>query len=217
MFSAVIRHIRLRPRLATASFVGLALAVLLPGNFSGAVRALIAWDVGASLYLLFAWKMMLKANVKGIRAKADQQDDGAVAVLVLTIISSVASLAAILIELMGAKEVERHIHGSQLALAAVTIIISWCIVHTTFALHYAHAFYAQDGDDGVCLEFPGNKEPDYVDFLYFAFVLGMTAQTSDVVVSSSPMRRLVLVHGVIAFFFNTTLLALTINIAAGLI
>ncbi len=109
----------------------------------------------------------------------------------------------------------RHLH---LALSVVTILCSWFIVHTAFALHYAHEFYEDaPGTKERSLTFPGDSEPDYLDFLYFAFVLGTTSQTSDVTICSGAMRRLALVHGVIAFFFNTTLLALVVNIAAGLI
>src|SRR5262249_59324604 len=100
----------------------------------------------------------------------------------------------------------------------VTILCSWFLVHTAFALHYAHEFYeSAPRSKDRSLTFPGKAEPDYVDFLYFAFVLGTTSQTSDVAICSSAMRRLALAHGVIAFFFNTTLLALAVNIAAGLI
>jgi len=104
-----------------------------------------------------------------------------------------------------------------LTLAAATIFCSWCVVHTAFALHYAHEFYAGGGGNRPCLEFPGGGQPDYVDFLYFSFVIGTTSQTADVSIASRSMRRLALLHGVIAFVFNTMLLALIVNIAAGLI
>ena len=103
-------------------------------------------------------------------------------------------------------------------LAGVTIFLSWCFVHTTFALHYAHEFYMDRGREGVaCLEFPGGGHPDYLDFLYFSFVIGTTSQTADVSIASRSLRRLALLHGIIAFLFNTTLVALSVNIAAGLI
>jgi uncharacterized membrane protein len=153
-----------------------------------------------------------------MRRRAKLQDDGAVVVLALTVFASLASLAAIVLELMGAKGHSPHEQHLHLALSIVTILCSWFIVHTAFALHYAHEFYEDTpGTKQGCLTFPGNPEPNYLDFLYFAFVLGTTSQTSDVTISSSAMRRLALIHGVIAFFFNTTLLALVVNIAAGLI
>ena len=190
----------------------------LPATLSPTSRALLAWDVAAGLYLGLAWTMMLRANVARMRRRAKEQDDGAVVVLALTVSAAVASLAAIVIELIGAKIYSPQVQHLHLALSVVTILCSWFLVHTAFALHYAHEFYedAPDTKQG-CLTFPGTPEPNYVDFLYFAFVLGATSQTSDVTISSSAMRQLALIHGVIAFFFNTTLLALVVNIAAGLI
>jgi uncharacterized membrane protein len=185
---------------------------------AGATRALAAWDFGVGLYLVLAWTMMARGSVEKMRWRAKRQDDGALAVLTLTVIASVASLAAIVLELIGLKNQPSAVQTSHVALAMGTILCSWCLVHTAFALHYAHEFYGDDkAPVRTCLEFPGTTQPDYLDFLYFSFVIGTTSQTADVNITSSQMRRFALVHGVIAFFFNTTLLALTINIAAGLI
>lgn len=214
----LLQQIRARPRLVTATILGLSTLAVLPATLSATTRALLVWDLGAGLYLALAWIMMLRANVERMRRRAKEQDDGAVVVLTLTVFAAVASLAAIVLELIGAKDYSPHAQHLHLALSVVTILCSWFLVHTAFALHYAHEFYGDGMDtEQHCLTFPGNSEPDYLDFLYFAFVLGMTAQTSDVTISSSAMRRLALAHGIIAFFFNTTLLALVVNIAAGLI
>lgn len=214
----LLRQIRVRPRLVTATIVGLSMLLLLPAPVSGPTRALLAWDVGAGLYLVLAWIMMLHANVDQMRWRARRQDDGAAAVLGLTVFAAMASLAAIVLELIGVKTYSPQVQTLHLALSVVTILCSWFIVHTAFALHYAHEFYEDSaGAEPRCLTFPGTPEPDYLDFLYFAFVLGTTSQTSDVAICSGAMRRLALAHGVIAFFFNTTLLALVVNIAAGLI
>ena len=213
----IFRYVRVRPRLSTATMIGVVLALFLPKTISGPTRALLTWDVGAGLYLGLAWTMMFRASVEKMRWRARIQDDGAAAILALTVVASVASLAAILLELIGIKSLSPRDQTLHLGLAALTILVSWSFVHTAFALHYAHEFYDDAGKDGQrCLDFPGNSEPDYVDFLYFAFVIGTTSQTADVTIDSSPMRRLALLHGVIAFFFNTTLLALMVNIAAGL-
>jgi uncharacterized membrane protein len=217
LFKSTFRTIRIRPRLTVATLLGVVLVLFLPATLPASTRALLAWDLGAGLYLALAWTMMLRADVQKMRWRASLQDDGAVVVLFLTIVAAVASLAAILIELLGLKSLPAATQTVRLALASITIVCSWCLVHTAFALHYAHEFYGEHGKRGKsCLEFPGSTEPDYVDFLYFAFVLGTTSQTSDVTIRSSTLRRLALAHGVIAFFFNTTLLALVINIAAGL-
>ena len=218
LMQGVFRHVRVRPRLAGAILLGIGLVVLLPRSISGPTRALLAWNFGAGTYLGLAWFMMVRSDIERIRWRAKIQDDGAAVILALTVVASIASLAAIVLELMGIKELPARTQTLHLALATITILCSWCLVHTAFALHYAHEFYddAKKGHDR-CLDFPGTDQPDYVDFLYFAFVLGTTSQTSDVAIQSSAMRRLALMHGVIAFFFNTTLLALTVNIAAGLI
>jgi uncharacterized membrane protein len=214
----VLRSIRVRPRLATATVIGLGVLFLLPLTIAGPTRALAAWDVGVGLYLALAWTMMARGSVEKMRWRAQRQDDGALVVLTLTVIASVASLAAIVLELIGIKDQPSTVQTSHIALAMGTILCSWCLVHTAFALHYAHEFYGDDRAPArACLEFPGSAQPDYLDFLYFSFVIGTTSQTADVSITSSHMRRFALAHGVIAFFFNTTLLALTVNIAAGLI
>ncbi len=211
-------QIRVRPRLLTATIVGLGMALLLPAMVSGPTRALLAWDAGAGLYLVLAWIMMLRASVEQMRRRAKLQDDGAAAVLALTVLAAVASLAAILLELIGVRNNPPRVQTLHLALSVITILCSWFIVHTAFALHYAHEFYEDAPHTKErSLTFVGDPEPDYLDFLYFAFVLGTTSQTSDVTICSGAMRRLALVHGVVAFFFNATLLALVVNIAAGLI
>ena len=213
-----LHQIRVRPRLVTATMVGLGIALLLPATVSGPTRALLAWDVGAGLYLILAWTMMLGASVEQMRRRAKLQDDGAAAVLALTVLAAVASLAAIVLELIGVRSYPPRVQSLHLALSVITILCSWFLVHTAFALHYAHEFYeGAPHTKDRSLTFAGDPEPDYLDFLYFAFVLGTTSQTSDVTICSRAMRRLALAHGVIAFFFNTTLLALVVNIAAGLI
>ena len=211
-------QIRARPRFAFSTVVGLVASIALPGSLSGPTRALVAWDTGSGLYLALAWAMMLRSSLEQMRRRARLQDDGAAVVLGLTVAAAVASLAAIVLEIVGVKSYAPRQQMLHLALAAATIFCSWCVVHTAFALHYAHEFYADGGESHRhCLEFPGGGQPDYVDFLYFSFVIGTTSQTADVSIASSAMRRLALLHGVIAFVFNTMLLALIVNIAAGLI
>ena len=215
----VFHQIRVRPRLATATLTGIA-SFLLAAGLPEPKRALLAWDIGAGLYLALAWTMMLRhgSDVEKMKWRSKLQDDGALVVLVLTLGATVASLAAIVLELVRAQGLPDEHRTLALALAGATIFISWCFVHTAFALHYAHEFYVDRGPSGgPGLEFPGEAPPDYLDFLYFSFVIGTTSQTADVSIVSRPMRRLALLHGIVAFVFNTTLLALTINIAAGLI
>ncbi len=213
----VLHQIRLRPRLTAAALVGLAAYLAMavaPVAFLSDTRALVAWDAGTGLYVALAWTMMLRPDVERMRARAREQDDGAAVVLALTVGAAVASLAAIVRHLVGLAPAHRSSH---FALAVVTIFFSWCFIHTAFALHYAHEYYLDRGKRGPGLDFPGGDPPDYADFLYFSFVIGATSQTSDVSIQSPSLRRLVLLHGVIAFFFNTTLLALSVSLAGTLV
>jgi uncharacterized membrane protein len=214
----VLHQAKVRPRLASATVTGL-VAFLVAAGLPQPNRTLLAWDVGAGLYVVLAWAMMLRhgPGVEKMKWRARLQDDGALAVLVLTLAATWASLAAIVLELVRVQGMPYDYRTQPLVLSGATIFISWCFVHTTFALHYAHEFYVDRGPKGgPGLEFPGGGAPDYLDFLYFSFVIGTTSQTADVSIISRAMRRLALLHGIVAFVFNTTLLALTINIAAGL-
>ncbi len=216
--SRITVHVRRRPRLVLASLAGLVVGGALWPHLPRPTAVLVAWNLTAGLYVALAFVMMLRAPLEHIRRRAREQDDGAVAVLTLTLVAAVASLAAIALELRGMDDYPAREQFGHLALAGVTIVCSWFLAHTTFALHYAHSYYTSRLEDGTsALEFPRTAEPDYMDFLYFSFVIGTSAQTADVSVTSSPMRRLVALHCIVTFFFNTTLLALTINIAAGML
>jgi uncharacterized membrane protein len=182
-----------------------------------ATRFLVAWDLWVGLYLALAFHMMAGSDVHRIRERARQEDEGQFMILALTAAAALASLAAIVAELgSGAAGSSGRRQTDQLLLATVTIVLSWALIHTIFALHYAHEFYDDRGGRG--LAFPGGDEhPDYWDFVYFSFVIGMTSQVSDVGVTSKTMRRTVAAHGVVSFAFNVALLALTVNIAASAI
>jgi uncharacterized membrane protein len=211
-------QVRARPRLAIAGLTGTVTFLLLPPTMASSTRALATWDIGAGLYLLLAWIMIHRSSVEHMRWRARIQDDGAAVVLVLTVVAAVASLAAIVLELSGLKGYAPTGQGFHVGLVAATFAASWLLVHTAFALHYAHVYYISSGTDvGSPLEFPRQDSPVYMDFLYFAMVIGMTSQTADVAIASTRMRRLAMAHGIVGFVFNTTLLALTVNIAAGLL
>ncbi len=210
-----LRVVRSRPRL----FVSGAVAVVVAALFAATVpwrlstRLLAGWDIGVALYLMLAIQMMASSTIDGMRRRASQQDEGQAIILVLTVAAALASLVAIFVELGTSVRGDRH--PLNLALATVTIVLSWAFVHTIFALHYAHEFY--DLTSGG-MAFPGGEaEPDYWDFVYFSFVVGMTSQVSDVGVTSRQIRRTVTAHGIVSFFFNVALLALTVNLAASAI
>jgi uncharacterized membrane protein len=208
-----IRVMRARPRLFLSILFGLLVLAMLPRHWELTARLLIAWDVALVLYLIAAYHLIMQADLRHIRQRAAQQDEGQVAILVLTVVAALAILAAIIIEL-GTRDGRAP---SQVALAVVTIALSWAFIHTIFALHYAHEYHDERPAGGGGLKFPGDDEPDYWDFVYFSFVVGMTSQVSDVAVTSKAIRQTVIAHGIVSFVFNTTLLALTINIAASVI
>jgi uncharacterized membrane protein len=152
-----------------------------------------------------------------MRARALQHDEGNTVVLLLVVAAALMCVGAIVAELAGVKDLKGQLRYAHILLAALTIISSWAFTQTMFALHYAHDYYvsAIHGEHGG-LDFPGGHAPDYGDFLYFSCVIGTSGQTADVSFTSRKMRRTGTVHCVLAFFFNTTLVALTINIASGL-
>ena len=200
-------------------FIGFATAFLLPEGFArqAVTRAIIGWNVGAILYLVLAMKMMFWSTHERMQARARQQDEGSTVVLILVITSALMCIGAIVAELAVVKDLKGELRYAHIFLAALTIVTSWAFTQTMFALHYAHDYYVCTihGKSGG-LDFPGGHPPDYGDFLYFACVIGTSGQTADVSFSSRKMRRTGLLHCVLAFFFNTTLVALTINIASGL-
>jgi uncharacterized membrane protein len=208
-----VRVVYARPRTFISLAVGLAAFFLLPGSLRLVTRLLTGWDIFIALYLLLVCIMMQRCGLVHIRRNAAVQDDGRFLILLLTALGAFASIAAILFELGGT-----HRSGLALALATGTIALSWAGVHTSFALHYAHDYYRGAKPGG--LQFPNgdqHEHPDYWDFVYFSFVIGMTAQVSDVGITDKTIRRTVTVHGIISFIYNTALVALMVNIAASAI
>ena len=215
-----LRVIRARPRLAISICAACLAAYFLPTGIAhhAVTRSLIAWNVGTSLYLVLAGVMMARSTHDRMRLRAQLQDEGRLTVLTLVVIAAVASLAAIAGQLSIVKDMRGALKVEHIALAGVTVLLSWAFTHTMMALHYAHDYYAavcRDRDGG--LAFPKDDKPDYGDFVYFAFVIGTSGQTADVSFTSKSVRRVGAVHCVLAFLFNTTVLALSINIAAGLL
>jgi uncharacterized membrane protein len=208
-----IRVVYARPRTFLSILTGIVAFFLLPGSLRLVTRLLIAWDIFAGLYLALVFIMVLRSGLLHIKRNAALQDDGQFLILMMAALGAFASLAAIVSEL-GASH-----HGvPELLLATVTIALSWAAVHTVFSLHYAHQYYRGAKPGG--LQFPSGDQQDhadYWDFVYFSFVIGMTAQVSDVGITDKIIRRTATVHGIISFVFNTALVALMVNIAASAI
>ena len=215
-----IRLIITRPRLFGSILVGILVALLMPNSLAShkITRIILGWNVGTWLYLVLAARMIFWTSHEKMRARALLQNDGKYFVLLMVIVASIVSIGAIFAELSVVKDMHGMLRSAHVALAVMTIISSWLFIQVMFALHYAHDFYvAKERSNSGGLEFPGSASPDYSDFLYFACVIGTSGQTADVSFISKAMRKVGLIHCVLAFFFNTTLLALTINIASGLI
>jgi uncharacterized membrane protein len=213
-----IRIIRTRPRLFIAISVGLIAAAILfaATDWRAATKLLIGWDIAVGLYLVLAAILVARSNVHRLKRRAANQDEGNIAILFLVVAAAAASLGAIFAELGTAAGQTRQ--PGQLILATATVVLSWAFIHSIFALHYAHEYYGEGRDRQIGgMSFPDDNEPDYWDFAYFAFTIGMCAQTSDVTVSSKTIRRTALTHSIISFLFNAALLALTVNIAASAI
>lgn len=213
-----IRVARLHAKLVIAAVVGIVVVVFAPGAWRMPTKLLVGWDTGLVLYLALTHTMVMRCSIERIRKRAAEQDEGAFAILLLTIGATLASLVAIVFELGGSKQATHDQAVIQALLAMATIVLSWAFVHTIFSIHYAHEYYGERRDGKIGgLNFPGDKEPDYWDFLYFSLVIAMTSQVSDVAVTSKIIRRIVNIHGVLSFFFNLVVLALTVNMVSNLI
>ncbi|HLY46412.1 MAG TPA: DUF1345 domain-containing protein [Stellaceae bacterium] len=215
--AAARRHLRSRPRLFVSIAFGVAVALLAPRGFSDPLRAVVAWDCGAVVFLALAIAMAVRATPDAMRYRAALEDETRWVFLVLVAAAAFFSMFAILGLMREAKAAGGAGQVAETVLAGLTILLSWSLAHAMFALHYAHGFYNDLADDDAPgLAFPAEQsDPDYWDFLYFSFVIGMTAQVSDVQVLTQPWRRLVLAHGILSFLFNTVVLALSINLLAG--
>lgn len=215
------RVIHGRPRLFIGFLCGLAAAPLLPSTLSRTTRSILAWDIGVLVYLVLAALLFETERLSRMAEDAAAQEEGEWTIFWLTVGAITFSFIAIVKEFAAISKdlppVQRNLH---VALVAATLFVSWLMTHTTFAFRYAHEYYAvEHGAHGISggLEFPGEKRPDYLDFMYFSLVLGMTFQVSDVQITARKFRRMATVHGLLSFLFNTIILALTVNIAAGLL
>lgn len=207
-----VRGIRHRPHFSTGVAIFLVLAVTLAGAGVEVARGtLYAFDAAALVFLITIGRHFSRASVAEMRTRAREQDGGRWGVLWSSV--AVASVVPI------ALGVELHAastgHTFEIVLAGASLLLSWVFLNTMFAIHYAHEFYSAHEDADPILQFPETRQPDYWDFVYFAFVLGMTFQVSDVAIASRSVRRIALAHGFIGFVFNVVIVALSVNIVAG--
>jgi uncharacterized membrane protein len=224
LWRAPHRVIQARPRLFISMACGIIVGLLSPAEWHATTRLLIGWNAGTFFYFVLVGRMILGGSHETIAQKAESQDEGRFVILIFTILAATAAFGAIIAQLGTVKDAKGLLKDLHIGLAAATIVSAWTLIHLMFALHYAHEFVIERLVQGAepaktrgGLRFPGTETPDYLDFLYFSYVIGVACQTADVEISLPGMRRIALVHCVLAFFFNSAVLALTINIAAGLI
>ncbi len=200
---------------------GLVAYPLLPSSIDNTTRSVMAWDFAVIVYLGLAAHLFASEHLDRMAADAAAQQEGEWTIFWLTLAAITFSFVAIIGEFAGiAKDMPPGPRNLHLLLVAITLFVSWLMTHTTFAFRYAHEFYEVDpGGSGISggLEFPGEKRPDYLDFMYFALVLGMTFQVSDVQITARKFRRLAAAHGLLGFLYNAIIVALTVNLAAGLL
>jgi uncharacterized membrane protein len=208
-------HPRLRTwtattRLAVAAFVGIVVYFVLRQIWLPGLAGLLAWDAGVLCFLGVTHRVIADHSIDSMRRRAANLDTR-------TLVTKFLIVTAGCVSLYGIVRTLNALPGHpvlQVVLTGVTVLGSWSLIHTVFAIHYAHLYYsAPEGG----LIFPGGGDPNYYDFLYYSFVVGMTCQVSDVQISDSRLRRLTLGHGVLSFFFNTVILALAVSVGAGLL
>lgn len=183
------------------------------------IHAGVAWLAGVLLFLAWTWYAVSDVSIAMLRKRARDLDDSAWIISLLVVVAAAISLLALGMMINAKDDATGSIRILRLGLGGASMICAWFLIHTVLALHYAHLYYGDRPGDGKRkehggLDFPGGREPDYSDFFYYAFVIGMTCQVSDVTTQSRGMRRLTLVHSVVSFFFNTTVIALTVNMLA---
>jgi uncharacterized membrane protein len=183
---------------------------------------LLTWSSFALSIIISDWILIFTCHPKEIRGVARLEDSSRTLIFIFVIVAALVSLVSILFLLKSDKNLSEAAVTGHVLLSMLSVLVSWWLVHTIFTMRYAHLYYSTnpDGDEKKPmggLQFPGEEEPDYLDFVYFSFVLGTTFQVSDVEIASRRIRRLALMHGLIAFAFNTAILALSINVVSGLV
>ena len=221
---AVVQPLGWQMRMRAVHRLGIVVAVatlaylLLPPSIDWSIRFLSTWDLGAFVYLALAWMAIAHADAASTRRRVQTQDQSGFVIFVLVLVAACTSILAIGMVAHSPKDIGPWLKAWHLTLSLLALVLSWLLIHSLFAFHYARQFYGighgRDTHRGG-LSFPGDQPPDYLDFAYQSFVVGMTSQVSDVPVTTREMRRLTLIHGVLSFIFNVAIVSLSINIIAG--
>ena len=212
MIYSFFQHIKLLTSIAA----GVVLFFVLPVHLSLVARVLVSWNGGAILFLVWVFVWMSGCTAEQLYMKYKEEDETAALILVVVTCAALLSLVAIILLLSTVKHVAGTERALHIGLAALTVVTSWLLVPTMFTLHYADAFYSADDDDRPLL-FPQTVRPVFWDFAYFSFTIAAACQTADVSTANTSIRRTVLVHSLIAFVFNASILGFAVNISAGLL
>jgi uncharacterized membrane protein len=209
--------LRNRPRTVIGLAIGIVVAFLVPAHVRPMARTLIGWDAAIWSYLAMIWVHMALAGESRVREYARRDDENAGVVLVVICVATIASVAAIVLELASAKGAGGASTVWHYLLTGLTLIGAWFLIPTIFTLHYARIYYDTDAQE-TALKFPDHHLlPNYWDFLYYSFTIAVASQTSDVVLRSREIRRATLAQSILSFYFNVAVLGLCVNIAAGLL
>ena len=205
-------------RALISAAIAAVVCLLIPWSWHWPTRVVITWIAYGSSALAMMWYVIVSADPSEVARTACLQDSGRTAIFVFVVAAALTSIFAVAAELGSAKGLDRTHLSGHVVFSMLTIFISWALVHTVYTLRYAHIFYgSEEGDDALeGLSFPEQEKPDYLDFAYFSFTIGMCFQTSDVSITSRRLRRLVLVHSVVSFAFNLAILGLSINMVSSL-
>ncbi len=212
----MIKHLFHHVRLLSSAAAAVVLFFLLPHHWVWLTRVLVSWNVGVLLFLALVGQMMLRMNATQLSKKYEEEDEAAALILVISIVGAILAMASIIAFLSGLDEVSRSEKPVHIALAAITVINTWVLIPTMFTLHYADMFYSV-GPKERPLRFPDTGEPVFWDFAYFSFTISAACQTADVSTAQGTIRKVVLAHTVLSFFFNASILGFAINVTAGLI
>lgn len=197
--------------------IGVVVAILMPQHMRPMVRVLVGWDTTVWTYLVLIWAHMAAADAGRVRDSARRDDENAGVVLFVICLATVASIAAIVLELASAKGTAGASTVWHYALTGLTLMGAWFLIPTIFTQHYARLYYDTDAQETPLLFPDRSLEPNYWDLLYFSFTIAVASQTSDVVLRSRPIRRAALAQSILSFYFNVAVLGLCVNIAAGLL
>ncbi len=208
-------------RFALSSAVGVLVWIAHRPRVEWFIGAVLSWDASALAMIVLSWMVILRADPAETRRRAGAEDAGRLAVWGLAISASLFSLFAAVFVLRRVRTFPQHQAAWWTGFALAAIALSWVLTHTAYTLRYAHLYYRDTGHSRRAaggLKFPGEGyQPCDMDFAYFAFTLGMCFQVSDVSVTSWRIRREVLLHALLAFVYNTTILALALNLVSGLL